>query len=167
MQDFLGLPLPLFPDISKAEVTVGVIDKVLHVLGISKKKGTTVSLWKGPNGRANRYLNHEYMRMVSTWGGTLDPRLRTKKTRNFTSKTDFGYKYLGKDVILEKGQKAVPAKLWWTMCFRKLDLKCMTRSDRKAVLFRSRKFWAIGMQLLTKSTAFRLAELNKTLSKFG
>lgn len=41
---FLGLPLPLLPDISKSEIIVGKDDPILGVLGIRQRGDTMVNL---------------------------------------------------------------------------------------------------------------------------
>lgn len=41
---FLGLPLPLLPDISKSQVEVGVDHEVLKIYGIKQRADTKVSL---------------------------------------------------------------------------------------------------------------------------
>lgn len=41
---FLGLPLPLLPDISKSQVEVGVDQEVLKIYGIKQRADTKVSL---------------------------------------------------------------------------------------------------------------------------
>lgn len=70
---FLGLPFPLLPDISTSHVAVGGDNPVLKPYGISQREDTVVSLFQGPNRKANRYLKWQYIRMLSSIGATLNP----------------------------------------------------------------------------------------------
>lgn len=68
---YMGTPLPLLPDIRKAEVSVGTLHPVLDSFGITKKVGGEVHLYPGPNRKLNQYLIHEYKRMIKTIGGKV------------------------------------------------------------------------------------------------
>lgn len=69
---FLSTPLPLFADIRSASVEVGKLSKFFSWFGISLKEGGRVSLFKGPNGRANRYLRFQYIRMLKALGAKIE-----------------------------------------------------------------------------------------------
>lgn len=43
----------------------------------------------------------------------------------------------------------------------------ISKSQRKDLARRTRIYWAIGLQLITSSTAFRLALINKVMGKVG
>lgn len=75
---FLGLPLPLLPDISTSHVAVGGDNPTLRAYGINQRKDTEVALYKGPNRKANRYLKWQYIRMLESIGGTLKPEVEGK-----------------------------------------------------------------------------------------
>lgn len=103
---FLGLPLPLLPDISKSIVEVGEEHSLLKIYGIEQRNGTKVSLFRGPNRKANRYLRYQYSRMLEAIGGTLDPMMGGAK---LTQKTFLSIEAAGKLQFVNKfGQKQKP-----------------------------------------------------------
>lgn len=51
--------------------------------------------------------------------------------------------------------------------FRDLEKGNLTREDRKAIKSRTNRFWLIAFNLLRNSEIFRVALLNKTMSKKG
>jgi hypothetical protein len=63
---FYGTPLPLIPDIRKSEVSEGVVGTLLETFGMTKRFGRQVTLSKGPNRKANRYLVHQYNRLIKS-----------------------------------------------------------------------------------------------------
>jgi hypothetical protein len=68
---FYGTPLPLIPDIRKSEVSEGFVSNVLQLFGLQKKFERKVTLFQGPNKRANRYLVFHYRRMIEAIDGTI------------------------------------------------------------------------------------------------
>lgn len=70
---YRGTPLPILPDIRKAEVDVGTSTPWLLEYGINKMEGKEIRLFPGPNKKLNRYLTHEYNRMISIIGGQVHP----------------------------------------------------------------------------------------------
>lgn len=161
---FLGLPLPLLPDISKSQVEVGVDQEVLKIYGIKQRADTKVSLWKGPNRKSNRYLKFQYARMIQSIGGTLQ---KTGKA-SLTVKTNFdldSIKRLGPQE--DKFGRTIPRKVVWTFKIRELMKSSLSRVERKALKKRSETYWRIGMDLLVNSQALRLALFNKTMSRHG
>lgn len=71
MKGYLGTPLPLLPDISKAEITIGQANPALEEFGIVSKEDGEVRLYPGPNKKLNRYLNVQYSRMIKVIGGEI------------------------------------------------------------------------------------------------
>lgn len=131
---FLGLPLPLLPDISKSEIMVGKDDPILGVLGIRQRGDTMVNLWKGPNKKSNRYLQHQYIRMLESIGGTLNPSNKV----GLDSKTAFDIDYpkrVGgdKDSFMRK----ISPIIHWTFKLRELSQQELSRGDRKALALRT------------------------------
>lgn len=68
---FCGLPLNFIPNIRKSEVSSGNPSKLLNLFGINQKDGTTIKLFRGPNKKVNRYLKHQYKRLVQSIGGRI------------------------------------------------------------------------------------------------
>lgn len=161
---FLGLPLPLLPDISVSTVTVGEENEVLKVYGISQRANTEISLFKGPNRKANRYLKHQYIKMLESIGGTIDP---SQATGSIVGSTKLGLGYNPEGGHVDKHGRKVPPSIIWSLKLKELVGKPLSRADRKALKRRIRTFWHIAMNLLVNSRAFRLALLNKTLAKHG
>jgi hypothetical protein len=54
LKGFYGTSLPLIPNIRNSSVDVGYVDPNLLIYGITKRKGTTVTLETGPNRALNR-----------------------------------------------------------------------------------------------------------------
>jgi hypothetical protein len=70
---FFGTPLPLIPDIRKSVVDKGVVSMLLETFGIIKRFDRRVTLIKGPNKKANRYLIKQYKRLIKSIDGKLIP----------------------------------------------------------------------------------------------
>lgn len=70
---FFGTPLPLIPDIRSCEVKEGELGRLLEAFGVKRKFNRTVTLHKGPNSKANRYLIFQYKRMFKAIEATLVP----------------------------------------------------------------------------------------------
>lgn len=161
---FLGLPFPLLPDISTSQVAVGGDNPVLKTYGINQRKDTCVTLFKGPNRKANRYLKWQYIRMLRSIGATLNP----GQDGELQVKTDFDMdvvKRLGK--TFDEHDREIPPHIFWTLKLRELANQELSRSDRKALNKRTNTYWMIAMDMLVNSKALRLALMNKTLSKHG
>jgi hypothetical protein len=137
---FYGSPLPLIPDIRESEVSEGIVSTLLSAFGISKRFGRVVTLTQGPNKRLNRYLVHQYKRLIKSIDGTLT-----------------------------KGDKFKPAEIVWSYDFYRLSALDSGASAkyRKHLRAKARKYWCIANELLTKSIAFRIALINKTMGKAG
>lgn len=161
---FLGLPLPLLPDISISNVTVGEDNKILEVYGISQRADTEVALFKGTNRKANRHLKYQYIRMLECIGGTLDPR---EATGQIQVKTKFNFNYRPKGGFVDEFGRKVSPKIIWSLKLRELMEKSLGRNARHALKRRTKTFWHIAMDLLVNSKSFRLAVLNRTLAKHG
>jgi hypothetical protein len=67
---FYGTSLPLISDIRKSEVSVGIVGALLEAYGVKRKFERTVTLHAGPNRKSNRYLVHEYNRLIKAMNGT-------------------------------------------------------------------------------------------------
>lgn len=67
-----GTPLPLLPDIRHTEIKIGELDTLLSKYGIAKKTGGEVTLYPGPNKKANRYLDNQYKRIIKRAGGYFE-----------------------------------------------------------------------------------------------
>lgn len=161
---FLGLPLPLLPDISTSHVAIGGDNPVLKAYEISQRKDTCVTLFKGPNRKANRYLKWQYIRMLRSMGATLNPGVVGK----LQEETDFDMdivKRIGK--TYDEHNREISPHIYWTLNLRDLANKELSRSDRKALKQRTNTYWLIAMDMLVNSKALRLALMNKTLAKHG
>lgn len=66
---FYGSPLPLIPDIRSSDVTEGLVGGLLETFGVRKRFGRIVTLYQGPNRRANRYLVIHYNRLIKSIDG--------------------------------------------------------------------------------------------------
>lgn len=161
---FLGLPLPLLPDISKSEVTIGEDNSVLKVYGISQREDTEVVLFKGPNRKANRYLKHQYTKMLESIGGTIDP---GQATGSVQGSTKLNLSYTPEGGHVDKFGRKIPPSIIWSLKLRELVGMPLKRADKQALKRRIKTFWHIAMNLLVNSKSFRLALLNKTLAKHG
>lgn len=161
---FLGLPLPLLPDISISNVTVGEDNKILKVYGISQRADTEVALFKGTNRKANRHLRYQYSRMLECIGGTIDPR---EATGSIQRKTNLKINYRPKGGFVDEFGRKTPPIIIWTLKLRELVEKSLSRGTKQALKKRIKKFWHIAMDLLVNSKSFRLAVLNRSLAKHG
>lgn len=134
---FLGLPLPLLPDISKSQVEVGVDHEVLKVYGIKQRADTKVLLWKGPNRKANRFLKFQYARMIQSIGGTLhktgEPSLTTKTNFDLASITKLGPQE-------DKFGRTIPRAVVWNFKLRKLQSQQLSRVEKKALKGRTETY---------------------------
>lgn len=69
---YRNTPLPLLPNIRKAEVKVGEPNLFMKLFGIKQKVNTKVELYEGANKRSNRYLRRCYTRMLKDIGAGYD-----------------------------------------------------------------------------------------------
>jgi hypothetical protein len=143
-KDFCGLPLRFLPDIRKSDIILGEGNKFLKLFGLSKRTWSIMTFYKGPNKKLNRYLNFQYTRLVKSIGGQI--------------KTDKVYsKLLNRNVVTRS--------IIWKVKLRDMDTSGMTRAQKKMNKTSIRKFWAIAMNLIVNSQAYRLVLMTKVLGK--
>jgi hypothetical protein len=135
---FYGTSLPLIPNIRNSIVEVGSVNPLLFLFGIQKRKGTTVTLFTGPNGAPNKYLRYQYRRAILSIGGTFNG-----KSNSVT------WTKIWKNINREDNSDKRSNK--------------QKREDAKNV----RRFWAIATNLLINSKAFRVALFCKILGRSG
>ncbi len=113
---------------------------LLEVFGIVKKFERRVTLHQGPNKRSNRYLVHQYTRLIKSIDGTM-----------------------------LKGDKSTMSNVVWQYDFYRLSSPNadLTNSQKKILRKKARTYWGIANQLIRKSLAFRIAVLKKSLGKTG
>lgn len=146
---FLTTALPLLPDIRNAKVEKGKLDWYLKIFGVSRREDSKVTLLKGPNKKANRYLTYHYIRMLKAMYGEITfirPKLLDSE----------GYEYRG---------PSVPYRIDFQKIVKDIDLSKLTRKEKKAHNKKLRTYWGISYQLLRSSTAFQTAILIKVLGK--
>jgi hypothetical protein len=141
---FCGLPLMFIPNIRKSEVNIGTTSKILNFFGINKKLGTSVTLYLGPNKKANRYLKYQYIRLIRSIGGRI---LYEKVFSEACNKTIY-----------------VPHVIWIKKQ-TSVNLLNQSLDERKKLKANFRKFWAIALNLLVNSQIYRQTLLIKTLGK--
>jgi hypothetical protein len=136
---FYGTSLPLIPDIRTSEVSLGLAGKLLEAFGVSRKFGRTVTLYQGPNRRANRYLVFQYNRLIKSIDGST-----------------------------VRGTVHTAAHVVWPHNFYKASRTLiLTSQRRKELRGKARVYWGIANQLLGSSRAFRTAVIKKCMGKAG
>jgi hypothetical protein len=179
---YYGLPLPLIPDIRATEVLDGAVGRLLEVFGVKRKYDRKVNQYSGPNRKANRYLIWQYKRLIKTLEGkTVEGNSTTAAhviwKHNFYKISGLTPQELADKRDFEREKREwVELKTFINMkeptqdgdtpsknCIKLTDVKA--RIQRKKHKKIGRTYWVISNQLIRKSTAFRMAVLNK--SKLG
>lgn len=72
---FAGTSLPLIPNVRKFEIVLGKLDALLQKFGIDVRIGNFYGLWPMGNHKQNRYLKHQYRRLIRANGGIIVKRV--------------------------------------------------------------------------------------------
>jgi hypothetical protein len=142
---FAGTSLMLFPNVRETEVELGEKGSWFKLFGIDKRIGTIITMYLGPNRRTNRYLTFQYIRLFKSIGGKLNNTYHWSEQlqRNYTVKS-VDWEFSLKDIYRPKGIDHALKKKW--------------RRN-------TRIFWAIGLNLIVNSSAFRVVMITSVLGK--
>jgi hypothetical protein len=144
---FAGTSLRLFPNVRETKIDLGEESVWFKIFGINKRVGTVVTMWLGPNRRLNRYLSFQYTRLI----GSIEGEVVSSKVYSDKLKKNFVIKSVKWNVSLKKissiSKASHPLKRAWRV--------------------RSRKFWAIALNLIVNSVTFRIVMITGVLGKSG
>jgi hypothetical protein len=190
---FLGPPLPLISDIRKSEVSEGVVGTLLEALGVIRKFERVVTLYAGPNRRSNRYLVHQYNRLIKSINGTP---VKGNKSTPAHVVWEYNFYHISKQLktsrkkIVIENNKMFESKVnTWMKLKDHIKMNPPVKSNstltnstlateddkelvdkrklHKQLKKKARTFWGIALQLLRGSHAFRTAVILKSLGKSG